>query len=385
MHTRWHSGAAPSLHRRRLPVLFQKTPSWLIALLYVVWTILPSACDQEHARALRHGSAELDHGHIQMDTLAGKVLYQDGVLGLPTDIAIYRGYVVVLDIGSDSAIHVFNGQDGRLVAQFGRRGRGPGEFATPWTIAIKLDDPETLWVYDIELSRLTGVDLESSIANGRLVSHRMILLRGTGTPTGPLWAGHNRLVSLGLFTDARIGVFDSTGVQSGSFGSVPAITENARPGIAQHVYQATLVKHPTRPLIVAATRHASQLELYHAAGGELAVRSGPLEVAPKYRVGSRDGHTSMRANPGLRFGYVDATASALHIVALFSGRTLEGYPASANFGRFLHLFDWRGRFLHAYRLDQALLTVAVSQGPGLVYGVRHDPNPAVISYQLPFL
>ncbi len=83
-----------------------------------------------------------------------------------------------------------------------------------------------------------------------------------------------------------------------------------------------------------------------------------------------------------RFGYVDVDATEETIFALYSGRTLEDFRSSASLGEFVHLFRWNGTFQAAYQLDTPVLTVAVEPAGRHLYAIRHEPEPAVITYAL---
>ncbi len=150
--------------------------------------------------------------------------------------------------------------------------------------------------------------------------------------------------------------------------------------MVQHVFQATLAIHPNRELIVAATRHASNIEIYRTDGTVVGVFEGPLPVEPRYEIQNSAGRPTMATGSDLRFGYLDVTASAKHIYALFSGRTRAGFPGAANFGRFVHVFDWTGNFELAFELDAAVLTIAVDEDGHSLYATRHEPEPAVLRY-----
>jgi len=88
---------------------------------------------------------------------------------------------------------------------------------------------------------------------------------------------------------------------------------------------------------------------------------GPLPVERRFEVQTSAGRPTMATGSDLRFGYIDVTASAGHIHALFSGCTRAGFPDSANFGRFVHVFDWNANFEWAFEMDAAVLTIALDR------------------------
>jgi hypothetical protein len=340
------------------------------------------SCNVSERPRLRHGPAELDHAGLTVHSLAGQVLSAASELAIPMDIAVAGQYLVVIDLAADSVLHVIRRTTGDLVGQFGRRGAGPGEFQAAWSMQPVQDDPDKLWIYDIGLRRLTLVDISASLAAGQLSVIRSLQLSTNGIPTGPLWTDSATAVSLGFFGQGRIGVFDASGEQTGTYGSLPLDSLEVPPAVQQHAYQTTAALRPSGRLLAAATRHASRIEIYAVPGTTVAATDGPVHVAPRYTVASSAGGSSMQSGADLRFGYVDVAAAEGAVFALFSGRTREGFPQRAYLASHVHVFDWSGQFIYALRLDSDVAAIAVDERASLLYAVRHEPIPAVMCYRL---
>ncbi len=237
-----------------------------------------SGCDGR-VDGLRHGPAELDHANVPVVELAGTTISRSVQLAQPFDIALVGTRLVVIDVAADSALHVIDITTGGEPTSFGFRGEGPGEFRSPWSFDVVPGSDRKLWVYDLELRRLTLVDLGP---RGCAISTaRALTLTGSATPIGPLWVDDNSLVSLGFYPDSRFAVFDSTGLKRDAWGEVPDQDEDMAPDLKQHVYQASLVAHPSRNRLAAFTRHMSQIEFYSADGSVLKIGQGPINVQPR--------------------------------------------------------------------------------------------------------
>lgn len=83
-----------------------------------------------------------------------------------------------------------------------------------------------------------------------------------------------------------------------------------------------------------------------------------------------------------RFGYLDTAPTAEGVFALYSGRTREAFPGRANYGSTIHFFAWDGELMESYELDADVISIAYSEEDGILYGVRHDPVPGVVMYDL---
>jgi len=332
---------------------------------------------------MRNLPAELMHDDIDVYGLNGTVLCDSAALGIPTDVALLGSYLAVIDLASDSVLHIIDIESGQIVGQFGRRGEGPGEFKSAWSLATVAHDTSAVWVYDVALRRLTLVDIPLSLQNQRLHAKAMISLQSPGVPTGPLWIDSQTVASLGFYSEGRIRLFDSNGQSVGLIGATPGSASHVEPATMQHVYQGTLVRHPTRGMLAAVTRHASIVEVYGTDGKQVFRTTGPVPFEPMYGIRSRGNGTSMVSGPDLRFGYVDACADSGAIYALFSGRTRAGYPQSSFTGRYVHVFLWdNGRFEMAMKLDADAISIAVDTVSSTLFAVRHNPTPAIVSFPL---
>ncbi|HYW06969.1 MAG TPA: BF3164 family lipoprotein [Longimicrobium sp.] len=311
-----------------------------------------------------------------MRSLRGRVMAAE--LGCPSAIAVVGPNVVVLDDASDSVVHVVRAADGALLRSFGRRGEGPGEYRSAWSLATTPGGGRGVWIYDMALQRFTAVrDVEDP--SGPIHS---ISLRTDGPATTPLWLTDSMIVTPGFFSGGRLARLEPGGMVRGYVGALPPGGAEIPPSVRQHAYTGSLAKSEARSLLALATRHADQIEIYRPDGTLVRRARGPFGFEPRFTVSTRGGKPAMTTDDGLRFGYIDVTATDEWIFALFSGRTREGSGGDAAFGRYVHVFDWDGTLREVLRLDADLLTLAVARDGRTLYGVRHDPEPAVVAYRL---
>jgi hypothetical protein len=311
--------------------------------------------------------------------LTAEVLYSDDSLGIPHLLAIAGDRLLVTDIGGGASLHVFG--HGRRIASFGREGRGPGEFSGIRTLQPSADG-RTVWLYDLGNTRLTLLDVDSLVA-GRGAVRQTVVLRSDLGPMNAVRVADSLIVSSGLFTRGRLALFTGSGTLQRVVGPLPPARDGVPETVAQHAYTGTLVRHPQRPQLALATRHADRVEFYGLDGTLRRVARGPAEFEPVYEVQVRGGAPTMATGDDLRFGYVDAAAAGDLVYALYSGFTRGERPGRANFGEQVHVFDWEGRLHRVIALDQPVLGIAVSGDGRTMYAVRHDPEPAILRYHLP--
>jgi TolB-like 6-blade propeller-like len=186
-----------------------------------------------------------------------------------------------------------------------------------------------------------------------------------------------------MLNGGRLAVFSSSGEFTGTVGDTPPAAPGVPAQVAGHAYQSTARLSPDRTRLALVTRHADRLEIYRADGTLAARATGPRGFEPVYSVARNPrGEPIFGSGRDLRFGYVDVAATEERIYALYSGRTRGQAPGRANFGRWVHVYDWSGRLHEVLGLDSDVLGIAVSADGGTLYAVRHEPAPALVAYPL---
>lgn len=303
-------------------------------------------------------------------TLTSRVLHTSNALAAPTDVEVLGDRLILADDFADRNLRVLRRSDGAIERSFGRKGRGPREFESAYAIDV-IDPSGKVMIHDPMLQRVTWIDLEQDFEGDRWVSDRSVKLNADAmimeTATTP-----NGLIGTGSFTDARLAHLDPSGRLQRTTGSPPVSPAQVSRETWTRVYQSRLKPDPSRTRWAVASRFADRLEIYGADGGLSATGDRPYDFDPE------DLQTE---DPGaIRFGYLDLATTESRIYALFSGRTrAEG---GAGYGNLVHVFDWEGRLLDIWELDARLIAMAITPDGRHLYGVRHDPLPAVLAYPL---
>lgn len=324
------------------------------------------------------GPGELDHSSLRPTELKGRVLSGGDYLGRPSRIALVGERLLVLDGASDSVLHVVDTRNGRLVRSLGRRGEGPGEYRSAWSIAPAPGSPDQPWVYDLNLGRLTRVNLAPNAPATE--EPEMIRIQGDALATQPVWVGDSLLVSPNFSPRGRFVFFGADGVFRRAAGPLPRGDGSTPPAVLQHAWMGTLVSNPRTGRLALATLHADQLEIYRPDGTLVRVARGPFRFDPQFTVEQVQGQPVMGSGDSMRFGYLSAVATADEIYLLFSGRTRGAFKGASSFGRYLHVYDWEGNLKRTYRLDSDILSIALSPDGTRLYGTRHEPAPAIVVF-----
>ena len=325
--------------------------------------------------------AEVDHETLAPVQLGGEVLGEGTELGLPFPFRVVGEHVVIADRASDAVIKVLDRHDGTLVRSFGRQGAGPGEYEGIWSLATVPGAADEFWIWDVGLRRLTHVDLGDDFAGGGEPGDRSVNVMTEVPVLDPVLMG-DRWVTLGFLETGRLAYFTGGGELMQTVGALPPGDDDLPAAVRQQVNQSYLAAKPDRSLLAVATRHFDRLEIYRPDGTMVVRKVGPFGIEPTYEVRIRDDNAGMATGSDLRFGYVGLAATDERIYALFSGRTRAGFPGEANFGEYVHVYDWDANLLGVLELDAAAISLDVDPENRTLYTLRHNPTPAVMRYSL---
>lgn len=354
----------------------------VLLTLLVFGTALASLADGD-APAERPGLADVRHTAAMGDVarLDGRIVHESDALAAPTDVEVVGDELAVLDSYADQLIKTIRRSDGVVTRAFGRKGQGPGEFENVWSVDV-LSERE-LWIHDAMLRRMTHVDLHDDFTGVSEVGDRILRLEANATVLDPVWID-DAILTVGFFQTGRIGYLDGEGRLVRMLGQLPSdAREDVPPAVHQHAFQSKMKPNPSRTRLAVVTRHADILEIYTPSGQRVAQNARPFGFDPVYEVGERAGKPVMATGEDLRFGYVDVTTTDDRIYALFSGRTRAAHPGAANYGEYVHVYDWQGRLLDVHQLDAPAIALAVDEADRTLYSIRHDPFPAIVAYTLP--
>ena len=206
------------------------------------------------------------------------------------------------------------------------------------------------------------------------------------TPPGAItslsWLSPVDLVATGFFARGRVAVLDSTGKPRRFLGELPPGDLAVPIRVRQHAFQSALALNRTVQRVALATRHADRLDIYSMDGRSHWENKRLFMFDPIYEVGQGADGPIMASGENLRFGYIAIAAASDRIYALYSGRTRGGFPGRATFGQYVHVYDWNAKLVGVLKLNDDVIDVAVDVSGKVLYGLRHDPDPAVVRYSV---
>jgi hypothetical protein len=294
----------------------------------------------------------------------------------PTQIGVVANGIIVVDPGADSVILVLDPLTGAVRQSFGGSGKGATSLAGLWSFDRVPGDANKLWAYDFAKHQFDLL----SIDDGSPVQSK-ITLQLSRTLTGAVWE-QGRILSPAFGDSGRFATFSSNGAFTGYSGPTPTGSPDTPLAVIQHGYQATVTSDPNHHYIALADRHADIIEIYDSFGRNKRIAQRPFHFDPTYRVVSTQSGPIMAETDDTRFGYLDVTSDAAHIVALFSGRRFGSDPNSAWQANYIHVFGWNGELLCVFRTDADLISIAYDVQSRTLFGLQTGTDPQIHAYDL---
>lgn len=311
--------------------------------------------------------------------IASEMFHTGDHLALPADLEVVDGRLVVIDRRGAKNIHVLDAGSGEHIASVGDPGEGPAEFLAP--ASITRDPRGRVWIHDGEAQRLTRLDL-ARLDEQRGWADSSFRLRGSALALDLSWTAEGRLLAVGLFTGGRFGIYDAEGVLLAERGEFPELPGDPPSVVRQQILLSRLVSRPDGRLFGAAARMAARIDLVSPEGEIRGEARVPLPFEPEFEIRDAGGFPAVIHSRESPSGYLDMAATGDRLLALFSGRSDADFERRSSYGRDIHVFDWDGRLVEVLRADRDLFAIGIDGETGRLYGVQHDPVPAILVFDL---
>ncbi len=332
------------------------------------------------------------HEEFHPLVLTGEEFTLDPTIGVAAKLFLSGTALWVGDKSGSPFLHVVDAATGVIRRSFGRRGAGPGDFASVVQISSRPGDTSGAWIYDGNLSRLTRMPARVTPGTLPRIINGLGMDRAAGLPRAlrMLWLTHERMLLIGFTESNRIMLADSLGhvtrIVPAPILGAPQVTKEVREGSSSGVW---VCPKPSGDRFAIAYPAASRVDLFDGNGKSLGRAAVPIP-------NTDEGDFAQDAaggwhNPSPRYYYAGCAATQDRLYALFAGRlSITRFNQHARSGpegtytwdaQFVHVFDWTGKLLRVLKLDQLAQTIAVA-GDTLLYA-GGEAMDGIYRYRLP--
>lgn len=308
--------------------------------------------------------------------LVGKEIINAKELGLPNDILINKGKILILDsepLIDSNYVRIYDTFNFSFINSFGKKGGGPGEIRVPRFLINVIGKDNEFSIFDQALMRITLFDINNP---ANIEIKKMISLKG-GMPYEPVIVNDTTIVSLAYgITEGRLAVYDMNGNLKYTIGELlPGKEKNTLNIIHNQASKGELKIKPDGTKFVLSAQYSDIIDIIDY-NGILSKRIfGPLKETPKY-ITTKAGKIPILTldDKNAIWGYIDIDVTDNYIVALFSGNSFKEHSK----GKYVHIFDYSGILKTTFILDTYISKLAYDEESNRVFGIRYDKASVLV-------
>lgn len=323
--------------------------------------------------------AEFDHAAFDVADVPLQALAAGETFGIPWRVRVLNDSTLVVADFQSPHLHVVERATGRVLASFGRAGRGPGEYISQPEVAVTSGREYPVVAWSQDLARITLVSLDR--ASSRPDSTIAVLI--SGSTRNPIALADTALL-LSRATDttaiAMVDLRSGTWTLAGKpmayipFDNLTPLARTALPG------ELTMCANEERTLLFRASRIAGRAEITDITATRVDTLDVPYAFEPLYEWDPEYGGYVAQWTRAQRKGYVDCAADGEYVFALFSGRRNGSFSNAYErlLARYVHVFRWDGRLVTVLRLSAPAFSIAFDATSKALYAATWDPDPAIV-------
>ncbi|MCL3778810.1 hypothetical protein EMN47_00265 [Prolixibacteraceae bacterium JC049] len=298
------------------------------------------------------------------------------LLNSPYYLQIADSFLLVGNNTGKVFVDVLNVNTGKIINQFGYKGRGPGEilythsFGQSW-------DKKTFWAYDIVGRKLNYYDSKKIFAGKKDVYQKTIKLDSVYVASVRQW-NNNTFFSTPNYDKNNDRHFLLHKMKSGKLigakGKYPMIEQGIPVIFKEAVYNSIFERYPRSNRVVVGHQHWDHITVYDTLFIPKVIIDGPFYINLKYEASSSG--TTLLSGGGIVRNLCCGPNGFIYNIT-------EKQRFSDGVYRYLLWLDYEGEMKKIYVLDHKISTFTVDWSKKEVYAVVvQEEEPAIYRYKL---
>lgn len=285
--------------------------------------------------------------------------------------------LVIKNVQSEMYLTFVNLNGNKVMKELIKKGRGPGElFALDFCRHISRD---TLWVYDILLHSVYRINVIEALKNSQYQIEKKAYFSDY-PPLIPIWTG-NMFVGSGGDVDGRFGLYNQNGdyLKKSLMYLKPEKYKDFPERVFATGFQGCYAISSENKKIAFATFQSGSIHIFNYFNNSVETVKELNFFDPEMK---RDNWVCAFSYKKTRSGFSSIDTDHKYIYLLYSGRLMSEYPYEFNHCEYLLVFDWNGKPIKKYKLDNALISMCLNGKADKLYGIAYLPETTIIQYDL---
>ncbi|MEJ7820678.1 MAG: BF3164 family lipoprotein [Chitinophagaceae bacterium] len=309
----------------------------------------------------------------KVDKIKLKLTGQNGFF---TTIAIIDTFLVCTDYRSPVILQLYGLSSNKLIGQIITRGDQPGQCLSVANI-LPLGKG-IFWIYDITLSKLIKIDIKKALVNANYPGEEEIILIDSAKRLKSPCLINDSVFAATSYTrdDSRFLLFNKKSDILEKVGRLPVRqiewpeeNVNNKFNILASIYNANLIKHPNKEILVVAYSKTDRLEFYNQGKLNKIIR-GPDYFEPLVSFQKQNENSvSVIETSKTYYSYNSVCATSLFIYCLYSGQ--NNYSTCS---QKLLVYDWNGNPSRIIEFDRPVcyFTIRETENETIIYTVEAE-------------
>ncbi|WP_303921322.1 6-bladed beta-propeller [Draconibacterium sediminis] len=306
--------------------------------------------------------------------LKGEKLHLEDPLMNPLEIIISDTLMFLKNDKANPAVDVISLNSGKIISQFCKRGRGPGELVSPFCIQY-IENEKRILVQDIIGRKIVFFDLDMILANAPKKYTRSITFKNeTWVRKVMELEGGNLFCNLIGHKDGYMNcLLTRDGELIKFLDTYPEIDFPFNPEEGSNIFGSRLAISSDRNRVIMPYLHSDRISIYNAAGDKTIEFQGPdykdLDLIFK------NGRTAITNKNACTYNLPSSNSESFMIP--YDG-TRYKFAHSPAYHIFHFGFD--GSLLQHFKLDHSVTNIAVDWENNIIYGINKDLEPCIYKF-----
>ena len=309
-------------------------------------------------------------------------------VGIPRDLYIIKGNLLILDAYEGKHFTSVDLKNPSYEIRIGNKGQGPHDFLRIRGVNYHSGD-EVLRVFDEYSRQMSSYKVEnrSVVFSESRLKHK-VRLPNTTYDVVPLG---NFYVANGNFDGKQFALLNEQSEIVETFGVFPGNKDAIGSGLSFYLLnQNRLVVNPQETHFAAAGFMNDHLVFYKQEGNSVKKLKEYFnydsEATPSVDKSGNGVLYSFSENDNTMRAYIDVYATEGYLYALYLGLSQKELAEEKNHSCYILKFDWNGNLKGGFKADRLLLSVAIDEASGKLYGVTRptgENESMLVEYNLP--
>jgi len=296
----------------------------------------------------------------------------------PVIIDIIDTNLLIVDICSDDAFHVFNLKTLEKIGSFGSKGKGPNEFVSPQYFGQNKVTQEGSYIFVFDDGKLSfsKVDIGKALQGNDFITEEIKVPYELGAFSKDILMLNNGwFVGTSMSGNGTLGISDESGNQTKWIDDFPDVDYLIPEDVKQIIYQSVIAMKPDGSRLVIANISFKYILVYNT--------NGDLEFRTKFTKIKTPKFYSMNdlMQDDTRNYYTCVYANDEYFFALDCNQTILDFKKGSKSKSRIEVYSWDGQSICLLNLDSPARYFTIDEETNTIYAVTLTTNSQIRRYK----